>query len=162
MLYEKPWILWFDKEGFFNYNKFLNFRCLDPEVVKELSTENQAQKDQEDIMIDCDDDPKMIISDNDDEIIEEHSNDDRDLDHEIKNSNKHQNHRRRSMPRLRSLRNNKNKTNIPQSKTTCDFQKSCENELPDTNRFVGSLLSVFHLNKGHWYSGPTEFDQKPD
>ena len=127
-----------------------NFRCLDPEVVKEMSTnENQAQKD-EDIMIDCDDDPKMIISDNDDEIIEEHSNDDRDLDHEIKNSNKHQNnHRRRSMPRLRSLRNNMNKTNIPQSKTTCDFQKSCENELPDTNRFVGSLLSVFHLNTGH-------------
>ena len=77
-----------------------NFRCLDPEVVKELSTnENQAQKD-EDIMIDCDDDPKMIISDNDDEIIEDYSNDDRDLDHEIKNSNKHQNnHRRRSMPR---------------------------------------------------------------
>ena len=113
--------------------------------MKELSTnENQAQKD-EDIMIDCDDDPKMIISDNDDEIIEDHSNDDRDLDHEIKNSNKHQNHRRRSMPRLRSLRNNKNKTNIPQSKTTCDFQKSCENELPDTNRFVGSLLSVSHL-----------------
>ena len=36
-------------------------------------------------MIDCDDDPKMIISDNDDEIIEEHSNDDRDLgqDHVI-------------------------------------------------------------------------------
>ena len=109
------------------------------------TNENQAQKD-EDIMIDCDDDPKMIISDNDDEIIEEHSNDDRDLDHEIKNSNKHQNnHRRRSMPRLRSLRNNMNKTNIPQSKTTCDFQKSCENELPDTNRFVGSLLSVFHF-----------------
>ena len=136
-----------------------NFRCLDPEVVKELSTnENQAQKD-EDIMIDCDDDPKMIISDNEEincndqdlvEIIEGNSNNDRrDLDHEIKNSNKHQNHRRRSMPRLRSLRNNKNKTNIPQSKTTCDFQKSCENELPDTNRFVGSLLSVFHLNKGH-------------
>ena len=53
--------------------------------MKELSTnENQAQKD-EDIMIDCDDDPKMIISDNDDEIIEEHSNDDQDLgqDHVI-------------------------------------------------------------------------------
>ena len=53
--------------------------------MKELSTnENQAQKD-EDIMIDCDDDPRMIISDNDDEIIEEHSNDDRDLgqDHVI-------------------------------------------------------------------------------
>merc|ERR1719491_967018 len=99
-------------------------RCLDSEVVKELSTnENQAQKD-EDIMIDCDEDPKMIISDNDDEIIEEHSNDDRDLDHEIKNSNKHQNnHRRRSMPRLRSLRNNKNKTNIPQSKQLATSNK---------------------------------------
>ena len=118
--------------------------------MKELSPENQAQKENEDILIDCDDDPKMIISDNEEinyneedlvEIIEEHSNNDLSIGHEIKNSNKYQNnHRRRSMPRLKSLRNNKNKTNIPQSKTTCDFKQSCENELPDTNRFVGSLL----------------------
>ena len=110
----------------------LNFRCLDPEVVKKLPTENHAQD--EDIILDCDD-PTTIISDNDDELVEiiDENSEDHDIDKEKSNTNNK--HRRQSLPRLRSFGNRKKP--IPQSRTTYDLN-NCESEPPIQDKLVSN------------------------
>ena len=87
-------------------------------------TKNHAQD--EDIILDCDV-PTMINSDNDElvEVIDENSD-----DHEIlkENPKAYNRNRRRSLPRLGSLRRSRTKP-IPQSRTTYDFN-NCVSELP--------------------------------
>ena len=108
------------------------FRCLDPEVVSKLASNNESQD--EDMLV-CDDSTIMMsISDNDEELVEEILEvEDTNSDENKKTHQIH--HRRQSLPK--PMLSNKNNKAFPQSKTTFDF-KNCE---PQDDKYVTKMIT---------------------